>query len=510
MKTTANWPQIVAEKEARIAELETLVKYYEAQFALAKQKQFGSSSEKGEIPEQLGLFDEAENTSAPKQPEPALEELSYTRRKRTGKREADLSGLPTEMVEYKLPENEQYCSVCDGALHEMAQNTRRELEIIPAQVKVIERKQAVYSCRHCEKHSDHTPIVKAPLPEPAIKGSLASPSAVAHIMHQKYVMCAPLYRQEQDWQRQGVALNRQTMANWVIRCAEDWLEPLYERMKTQLLAHVVLHADETVLQVLREPGKKANTNSYMWLYRTSGEAKHPIVLYEYQPTRSSAHPRRFLEHFKGYLHTDGYDGYHKLPVTVVGCWVHMRRKFTDALKTVTMEQRANSNTQKAIEQIARLFHLEVLWKDLPPDERHQRRLEEAKPLAEAFFVWLDSLSALPKMPLGKAVQYALGQKQWLMNVYLDGRTELSNNRAENSIRPFVIGRKNWLFCNSQKGARASSVVYSIIETAKENGLKTFDYLKFLFETVPNATTGKLDTLLPWGEAVPEQCRMSPK
>jgi len=507
MKTITDLTQIVAEKEARIAELETLVKYYEVQFALAKHKQFGASTEKGKIPEQLGLFDEAENMATPKQAEPAVEEITYTRRKRVGKREDDLSGLPTEIVEHTLPEDEQSCAECGSSLHEMGHNARRELEIIPASVKVIEHKQAVYSCRHCEKHNDHTPIVKALMPEPVIKGSLASPSAVAHIMHQKYVMAAPLYRQEQDWKRQGIALSRQTMANWVIRCATDWLEPLYERMRTLLLEREVLHADETVLQVLREPGKKANTNSYMWLYRTSGDTKHPIVLYEYQATRSSAHPKRFLERFKGYLHTDGYDGYHKLPVTVVGCWVHMRRKFTDALKTIPPEERADSDTQKAIERIATLFHLETLFADLSPEERYARRLAESKPLAEAFFTWLDTLTVLPKMPLGKAIQYAFGQRCWLMNVYLDGRTEFSNNRAENSIRPFVIGRKNWLFCNTQKGARASSVVYSIIETAKENGLKPFEYLKFLFETVPGATTAELERLLPWGDNVLVQCRM---
>ena len=503
-------PENVAELKSRISELEALVAYYEAQLKLAKHKQFGSSSERGDVPEQLGLFDEAEHTAVPKQPEPSLEEITYVRRKRVGKREDDLSGLPTEVVEHKLPVDEQSCVACGGELHEMGHNTRRELEIIPAQVKVIEHRQSVYSCRHCEKHSDHTPIVKAPTRSPVIKGSLASPSAVAHIMHQKYVMCAPLYRQEQDWQRQGIALSRQTMANWVIRSATDWLEPLYERMRLRLLEHEVLHADETVLQVLREPGKKANTNSFMWLYRTSGDAEHPIVLYEYQPTRSSAHPKRFLSNFKGYLHADGYDGYHKLPVTVVGCWAHVRRKFVDALKTVPPQEKASSDTQQAIERIAALFHLESLWKGLPPEERYERRLAQSKPLADALFAWLEALMAtiLPKMPLGKAILYALGQRRWLMHVYLDGRTEFSNNRAENSIRPFVIGRKNWLFCNSQKGARASSVAYSIIETAKENGLKPFEYLKFLFETVPNATTGQLDLLLPWGKDVPSSCRVS--
>lgn len=506
--TTENFIEIVSEKDARIAELEALVRYYEEQMRLSKHRQFGSLSEKGEVMDQLGLFDEAENTAEPKAPEPELEEITYQRRKRVGKREEDLSGLPTEAVEHVLPEAEQICPECGGALHEMGRHVRRELKVIPAQVKVVERRQAVYSCRGCEKNNDHVPIVKAPMPEPVIKGSLASPSALAHIMNQKYVMSVPLYRQEQAWLREGIALSRQTMANWVIRASEDWLEPIYERLKTRLLTHEVAHADETVCQVLHEPGKKANTNSYMWLYRTSGDAAQPIVLYEYQATRSSAHPKRFLSGWKGFLHTDGYPGYHNLPpnITVIGCWVHMRRKFSDMLKSTQPSDSSQSSAQEAIKRIGALFHLESRWKDKTPEERYELRIKESKPLAEAFFAWLDTLRVIPKSAMGEAIHYALGQRKWLMNVYLDGRLELSNNRAENAIRPFVVGRKNWLFCNSQRGARASSVVYSIIETAKANGLKPFDYLQFLFETVPNTTTGSLDSLLPWGELVHKDCR----
>jgi transposase len=507
--TTQNLPAIIAEKDARIAELEALVTYYEEQLRLAKHRQFGASSEQAEVSEQLGLFDEAENTADAKLPEPEIEEISYTRRKRVGKREEDLSGLPTEVVEHELPEGERVCPECGGDLRKIGQNIRRALEIIPARVKVVEHRQAVYACRGCERNTDHATVVKAPAPEAVIKGSIASPSALAHIMTQKYVMAVPLYRQEQSWQREGVALSRQTMANWVIRAAEDFLLPIYSLLLTVMLLHKVLHADETTCQVLKEPGKKANTNSYMWLYRTSGEAAHPIILYEYQATRSSAHPARFLKGWEGYLHADGYSGYHNLPpgITVVGCWVHLRRKFTDALKATPPEARAMSRAPEAIERIGVLFHLESQWKDLDAEERQKLRLEQSKPLAEAFFAWLESLNILPKSKMGEAITYAIGQRPWLMNFYLDGRLELSNNRAENSIRPFVIGRKNWLFCNTQKGARASSIVYSIIETAKANGLKPFEYLKFLFETVPGTSTGSLEKLLPWGEAVPVSCRL---
>lgn len=366
-----------------------------------------------------------------------------------------------------------------------------------------------HSCRNCESHSDHAVIVKAPMPEPVIKKSIASPSAVAHIMTQKYVMAVPLYRQEQSWQREGVNLSRQTMANWVIRAADDWLRPVYALMRTLLLQHEVLHADETTCQVLHEPGKRANTNSYMWLYRTSGDTERPIVLYEYQATRSSSHPKRFLNRWEGYLHADGYSGYHNLPpgITVIGCWVHLSRKFKDALKAVPEEARPDSHTDEAVKRIGYLFHLEKQWEKLSADERQKLRLEKSKPKAEELFEWLASLRIIPKSTLGAAITFALDQRKGLMNFYLDGRLELSNNRAENAIRPFVVGRKNWLFCNTQRGAEASSMVYSIIETAKANGLKPFDYLKFLFETLPNSTTSQLPTLFPWGYAVPASCRL---
>ena len=284
-----DWEEKYKESQQKIAELEALVKFYEEQYRLAKHRQFGASSEKTETAEQLGLFDEAENTADPKVPEEArIEAITYTRKKRVGKRADDLSQLPVETVAYELPENERVCPECGGAMHDMSTEERCELEIIPAQVVAKRHVQHIYACRNCEKNNDHVPVIKAAAPEPVIKGSLASPSAVAHIMVEKYVKAVPLYRQEQGLLRDGINLSCQTMANWVVRCAQDWLEPVYGRMKQQLLEEPVLHADETVVQVLHEAGKKARTNSYEWLYRTSGCAEHPIVLYEYQPTRSSS------------------------------------------------------------------------------------------------------------------------------------------------------------------------------------------------------------------------------
>ncbi len=258
-------------------------------------------------------------------------------------------------------------------------------------------------------------------------------------------------------------------------------------MHEMLCCRAVLHADETTLQVLHEPGKTPQSKSYMWLYRTGSDARHPIVLYEYQPSRRKEHPKAFLEGFKGYLHTDGYDGYHSLPdgVIIVGCWAHVRRKFDEALKTLQEKSRGNSNAMRGKRFCDKLFTLERKFSDLPPDERYKQRQELSKPIVEEFFAWLGALGALPKSPLGVAANYALGQRKYLERYLLDGRLEISNNRAERSIKPFVIDRKNFLFANTPRGAKASAIMFSVIETAKENGLNPFAYLTYIFKNAPN-------------------------
>ena len=225
---------------------------------------------------------------------------------------------------------------------------REELKIIPAKALIVQHVRYTYSCRNCEKTSDHVPIIKADTPEPVINGGFASPDAIAHIAVQKFVMASPLYRQEQEWKQNGICLSRQTMSNWLIKASNDWLEPIYEEMKRRLCTHDVLHGDETTLQVLKEPGKTAQSQSYMWLYRTSGEAKHQIVLYDYQPDRKHTHPEEFLKDFTGYLHTDRYEGYHKLPgnIIIVGCLAHLRRKFLMPLKRFRKKRKRIPMQQK--------------------------------------------------------------------------------------------------------------------------------------------------------------------
>ena len=517
-KASENWSEIIAMKDARIAKLEALVKYYEEQFRLTKHRQFGAKSEKSEYDSaQLSIFNEAELLSDTSITEPELVEVEKHYRKRSRLTTDKLpEDLPVEIVVHELPEQERICSECGEKLHAMGRDKRRELVVIPAQVKIVEHVRRVYACRNCEKDGCCVPIVKAAVSEPVIKGSFASPETIAHIMTQKFVMGVPLYRQEQDWKRRGILLSRQTMSNWVIKATEDFLKPIYDRLKELLLAHDIIHADETTLQVLHEPGKPPQSKSYMWLYRTSGynpqsmEVKHPIVLYEYQSDRRAKHPEAFLKDFKGYCHADGYGGYHTLPdnITIVGCWSHTRRKWDEALKALPEKDRADSNALRGKHYCDKLFEIERSLAELSPQERHIKRQELSKPLLDEFYAWIESLNAIPKTGIGKAAHYTLTQRKYLERYLLDGRLEISNNRAERSIKPFVIDRKNFLFANTPRGAKASAIMFSIIETAKECGFDPFAYLTYIFTNAPNwdirNDPDALGRLLPY--AAPERCK----
>ena len=319
-------------------------------------------------------------------------------------------------------------------------------------------------------------------------------------------MGIPLYRQEQEWNRCGINLTRQTMSNWLIKATFDWLEPIYDVLKEILCTHKVLHVDETSLQVLREPDKPPESKSYMWLYRTSGDTNNPIVLYEYQPDRKAEHPKLFLKNFTGYLHTDGYDGYHDLSdtVKVVGCFAHSRRKFDEAMKGMPKKDQADSLAMIG-KRFDKLFLLERDFSDLTAEERLQKRRELSKPVFDELYRWLNSLNPPPKTGLTAAVVYMRNQREYLERYLEDGGLEISNNRAERSIKPFVIGRKNWLFANTPRGAKASAILYSIIETAKENCINPYEYLTYIFKNAPNwdilHNPDFLDLLMPWNAPV---------
>ena len=486
------------------------------QLGLAKLRLYAPSSEKTPIGQEQMLFNEAEASAAPEAPEPETETITYTRRKTTGQREIQLENLPVEEVVYTLPEEEQVCPACTGPLHEMGQDVRREIKIVPAQFILVRHICSKYACRNCNRNEIKTPILAAPMPVSAFPNSLASPSAVAYVMSQKFVEGLPLYRQEQNLLRQGLPLSRQTMANWMITGA-TWLEKLYSLLKKELCRRDVAHADETTLQVLNEEGRKAQQTSYMWLYR-SGRDGPPIVLYEYQETRAGEHPRAFLKDFRGFLHVDGYQVYETLPnVTPVGCWAHARREFFDALSILTPleRQKADTAAAKGLDFCNKLFAIERDLENATPEERFAGRQARSQPLLLKFRIWLDDMAiqVLPKCATGKAIRYCLNQWSKLIAFMEDGRLEISNNRAERAIKPFVIGRKNWLFATSTCGAKASATIYSLIETAKENGLNPLVYLDYLFQQLPNIDVRDpktLDLLLPWSDPVQVKCRVPSK
>jgi len=521
----AAFVKVSVEKEQ--AELQ--LKWYEEQYRLNRQKLFGKSSEQHIDSNQLSLpfFNEAESERQPICVEPKLEEdpssmdsSDQKRKKKKGKRQKDLSSLPTEVVEYTLSSAEQVCSACTHSLHEVRPEIRKELVVIPAQVVVKETHRMIYSCRNCEKVNTTVPMIMADAPNPVIKGSIASPSLLADIITKKYVDATPLYRQEQEYKRRGLPINRQNMANWIIRVTNDWFKPVYMRMKYWLLSHDVLHSDETELEVLNEPGRAASTKSYMWMYRT-GQGYVPIVLYDYQESRAGDNAKKFLAGFQGYLQTDAYSGYEKLlkesiagpamEVTLVACFAHARRYFTETLKAVgDKESYMYTSAYQAVKMMDEMFALEQTLSSLSDEERYEKRRSDLKPRMEAYFAWIEKehALALPKSSYGKAVTYSYNQKDKLLNILKDGRLELSNNRAERAIKPFVIGRKNWLFTNTPAGAHSSAMVYSLIETAKENGLIPFEYVTYLLEKLPNMDMSKveeLDKLLPWSKDLPAHC-----
>lgn len=507
-------------RDAYIEQLEKTIKNLQDQVSnltemvmLLRKEKFGSSSEKAakSSEEQLSLFNEAEIEADGAITEPITKSVKgYLRKETRTKREELLKDLPVVEIECDVPAEDQFCVRCGKALKRIGKETvREELEYIPATIQIVRYVRWSYGCPSC-KRTGQPYIVKAQTPTSLMNHSLASPSSVANVMYEKYVNSVPLYRQEKTWEQMGVALSRATMANWVIRCSEDYLKPVVEHMRKQLLSRDIIHCDETPVQVLKEKGKKPQTKSYMWLYRTGIDDEKPVVLYDYQSSRNGDHAVTFLKDFKGYVHSDGYSGYNKLTGIIrCGCWAHLRRKFIEAIPQRKSTE-GLTNAEIGRNYCDQLFMIERDLKDLSSEERRIKRLELEKPVLEAFWCWLENLEVLKGSALGKAVTYALNQKKYMENYLLDGRCCISNNAAENAIRPFTVGRKNWLFADTPKGASASAAVYSIVETAKANGINVYTYLHYLLLYMPDTDwrnhPEELDHLMPWSEAVQAECK----
>lgn len=501
--------------EDTIQDLQKQVKNLTEMLLLMRKEKFGSSSEKtprNGIEGQLNLFNEAEMESGTDSAEPVKKEAKgYTLRNPKTRREELIKDLPVREILCDIPKDQQYCLQCGAWMKPIGKETvREELEYIPAKLQIIRYVRMAYECPKC-KHTDKPYIEKAPAPSSLLHHSLASPSSVANVMYQKYVNSMPLYRQEKEWENLGISLTRATMANWIIRCSMDYLAPVIERLRQQLTERDVIHCDETPVQVLKEAGKKPQTKSYMWLYRTGNDGKPPVILYDYQPSRNGSHAAEYLKNFKGYVHSDGYSGYNKLEKIIrCGCWAHLRRKFVEAIPGLSAKDSPPTNAEIGRDYCNRLFEIEEELKDLSPEERYRRRLELEKPVLEAFWHWIENLNVLNGSALGKAVTYAKNQRPYMENYLLDGTCSLSNNAAENAIRPFAVGRKNWLFADTPKGAAASAAVYSIVETAKSNGLSVYTYLEYLLMYMPDTDWRNhpelLDELMPWSEAVQAECK----
>jgi len=476
-------------------QLQTRVLILQEQLNLALARRYAARSEKLS-PDQTRLFDEAEVDAAATQSEASdtdsVRIAEHTRQKRG--RQPLPDRLPRVEVRHELPASERYCPHDGAALVAIGTVVSEQLDIVPAQIRVLRhiRQQYACACGQC--------IKTAPLPPQPIPKSLASPGLLAHITVSKYQDALPLYRQETILTRIGVDLPRATLANWMIQ-AGILIQPLINLLRDRLLAYDIVQMDETPVQVLKEPGKSAQSKSYLWLAR-GGPPDTPVILYDYDPGRGAGVPRRLLEGFAGYLQTDGYDGYNAVvganQLIHVGCFAHARRKFDEALKAQGKQPRPGLAHQ-GLAWIQKLYGVEKAVRDASPEERHAYRRQQAEPILKALRTWLDESRPLvpPATATGKALNYLHNEWPKLIRYLDDGRLEIDNNRAENAIRPFVLGRKNWLFSDSVRGVKASANLYSLIESAKANQLEPYAYLRYLFTELPKANTVEaIEALLP--------------
>jgi len=501
----------VAALEARDAKIEAnrltideqarLIEFFREWKRLIDSQRFAARSEKYP-PEQARLFNEAELEVADEESE-AIEVPAHSRGKRRGRRPLP-DFLPVEERIHDLPESEKVCT--NDASHTLAEIGREssdQLKFIPARIEIVRHIRPKYACPQCKAGVAIAPMPKLPIPK-----SLATPSLLAHVATSKYVDALPLYRQEKIFHRLGLDLSRATLASWMIKVGE-LVEPLMERLRAEVRNGDIIQCDETPFQVLKEPGKRAQSQSYLWALR-GGSRDHPLLFYEYDPSRSAEVPKRLLAGFRGYLQTDGYEGYTAIGrepgIVHAGCWAHTRRKFDEALrgqprtkKKGKKQPAKQSKARQGLAQIQALYRIEKGLRDATVEERTRVREERSKPIVEGLRTWLNaSLGTVPEKSLtGKALHYLATQWPKLVRVFDDGRIPLDTNLVENAIRPFVIGRRNWLFADTPAGARASANLYSLIETAKANRIEPARYLAHLFATLPDVTsTDQLDALLP--------------
>ena len=487
----------IARLEQQKHDLQKKVSWFEEQFRLLRHKQYGPSSERFEG--QQAMFNEVEeaHTSEDEQQEaPDTEQITYQRKKPV--RRPLSKDLPRKREVHDIADDEKTCDCCGNELHVIGEEVSEKLDIVPAKATVIEHVRLKYGCRGCE-----TGVKTAPVPASPIPKSIATPGLLAWITVSKYGDALPLYRQVSILKRLDVEISRATLANWMVRTA-SLLEPLYEALKAQLLQQPAMMADETTVQVLKEPGREATATSYMWLYRNAAHSQ-PVLIYEYQPGRGSEHPLTFLQNYRGYLQCDGYSAYKRLArlqpdIRLVGCMAHARRKFKEAYDALPKnKQQATSKPGQMLALIRKLYAIEKRVRSKPPAEKCLSRQNDARPVMDKMKAWLEKQAPkiAPKSKLGEAIRYM--QNQWVyLERYLDsGLVDIDNNASEQAIKPFVMGRKGWLFSDTVAGAKSSAILYSLVETAKQNGHEPYAWLRHVLTVLPSMPKGSdVTDLLP--------------
>lgn len=502
---TATFPDDIAALKQIIADRDALISQLEERNRLLQAILYGSKSERRPAPtsveQQHSLFDEAEQTVAAREPSSFLEVCVQGHARAKRGRKPIPAEFPRVEIVHDIREEEKTCA-CGAALTRIGEEVSEKLDIIPARIQVLRHVRPKYACRACEGVEDDGPTVKsAAMPPQLIPQGIVTPGLLAHVAVAKYADALPLYRQEGQFLRLGLDISRGTLAGWMIRTATA-CQPVLDALLETIRSGPVVNMDETPVQVLREPGRANTTKSYMWVAR-GGPSEKPAVLFRYSPTRAGAVAKDILGCFKGCLQTDGYLGYEAVgeqeSIVHMGCWAHVRRKFMEVEKASGGKKGGTAHA--VLDIIGKLYKLERLAQDqkLKHGQIAELRQAKARPLLETIKELLDARmkTTPPKSLLGRALSYALAQ--WpRLGIYLeDGRLRPDNNLAENAIRPFAVGRKNWLFSGHPRGADASAAIYSLIETAKANDLEPYAYLRFLFANLPMATTKEdIKALLP--------------
>ena len=482
--------KIIARQAKTIEEQAQSIEYLRRKL-FGKQSEQIDSNQLSLLDEDDGVFTEPEQTGEENQ----TDQVHPTKKRKRTRKEVLNRNLPVKITFVDV-ENKQ-CPHGHRLISVGKRLVREQLYFQPAKLFREEIYAYTYKCVDCEGLDGLAHLIQAQVPSPVIPHSLGSATVIAEIVHQKFEQGVPLYRQIKDWQRLGADLTETTLANWMIRSGE-LMTPLYELIREALMAQHCLQGDETPIQVLREPGKKASAKSYMWVARSVRKSPIKAVLYAYGDTRSGNFARNLYRGFNGSFQCDGYAGYNSLgnSVTRIGCFAHVRRKFYDAANI-----KGKVQISRPLKLLDKMFALEREWQHLSPRSRKRRRRGQLRGLLNKFWRWIDQADELPKSQLGKAITYAQNQRATLNKIIEHGEFDFSNNAAERSMKSLVIGRKNWLFSTSPAGAEATAIWMTLIESAKASGINPRDYILYLLENIPQlpefAKKSELAVYLPW-------------